>query len=359
MRAVSKPSPTTLRPFRFSLQAVQAGSRAEWVELARRAEDSGFDLLVTADHLGGSMAPLVALATAAEATRSLRIGTMVLNNDFHHPVLLARDIATLDLLSDGRAEVGLGAGHARPEYNSAGIAFDLPGHRVARLEEAVQVLRRLLDGESVTHHGEHYQLKDARCDPRPVQPHVPLLVGGGGRRVHCIAARHADAVGFTGLGRILEDGQRHEPTGFPPTQVDAQVAAACAASGDRWSHLELQVLVQSVVVTNDASGAVERVRSRLPNLSFEEILTTPYLMIGTVDSLVERLVEQRQRWGFSHYTVRSDALIGRGPSRGGPGWAMTMISIWNSSRSHDCQDDGSRMMHLGEFHGLRLRLGHM
>ena len=305
---VTEPSPTAHRPFRFSLQAAEAGSRAEWVELARRAEDSGFDLLVTADHLGGPLAPLVALASAAEATRSLRVGTMVLNNDFHHPVLLARDVATLDLLSDGRAEVGLGAGHARPEYDSAGISFDLPGHRVARLEESVQVLRRLLDGENVTHHGEHYRLTDARCDPRPVQAHLPLLVGGGGRRVLAIGARHADAVGFTGLGRTLEDGQRHEPTGFPPSRVDAQVAAARAASGDRWSLLELQVLVQSVVVTNDAPGAAERLRSRLPNLSVEEILTTPYLMVGTVGSLAERLVEQRQRWGFSHYTVRTDAL---------------------------------------------------
>jgi probable F420-dependent oxidoreductase len=305
---VTEPARAPLRPFRFSLQAVQTGSRGAWVELARRVEDSGFDMLVTADHLGGPVAPLVALATAAEATRSLRVGTMVLNNDFHHPLLLARDLATLDLLSDGRAEGGLGAGHARPEYDSAGIAFDAPGRRVARLEEAVGLLRRLLDGESVTHNGEHYRLAEAHCHPRPLQPHVPLLVGGGGRRVLAIGARLADAVGFTGLGRTLEDGQRHEPTGFPPARVDEQVAAVRAAAGERWGLLELQVLVQGVVVTNDAPGAAENMQARLPGLTVDEILTTPYLMIGTVDSLAQRLIQQRERWGFNHYTVRTDAL---------------------------------------------------
>ncbi len=152
--------PRTTRPFRFSVQAVGADCRAAWVVLARKAEDLGVDLLVTADHLAGALGPLVALATAAEATRRLRVGTMVLNNDFHHPVVLARDVATVDLLSDGRAEVGLGAGHAEPEYESAGIAFDPHASRVDRLGESALVLRRLLDGETVTHRGEHYTLHE-------------------------------------------------------------------------------------------------------------------------------------------------------------------------------------------------------
>lgn len=298
----------TRRPFRFSLQAVDAASGAEWIALARRAEDAGFDLLVTADHLGGAMGPLVPLAAAAEATTTLRVGTLVLNNDFHHPLLLARDVASLDVLSGGRVEVGLGAGHAEPEYGSAGIPFDPPGRRVARLEEAAVLLRRLFDGEAVTHHGRHYRLSEARCHPRPVQDHVPLLVGGGGDRVLSVAARHADSVGFTGLGRTLEDGQRHEASGFPAARVDEQVAATREAAGDRWGQLELQVLVQGVVITDDPRAAAARIRSRLSNLEIDEIITTPYLMIGEVPELVDRLCSDRERWGFSHYTVRADAL---------------------------------------------------
>lgn len=296
-------------PFRFSLQAVTVQSRAEWVDLVRRADDAGFDMIVTADHLGGCLSPLLPLATAAEVSDRLRLGVMVLNNDFHHPSLLARSAATLDLLSEGRVELGLGAGHALPEYQRAGLVFDPAGVRVDRLEEAVIVLRRLLDGETVTVAGDHYRLVDERCDPAPVQPHIPLLVGGGGRRVHRVAARYADAVGFTGLGRTLEDGQHHDPSGFAPARVDDDVVAVRAAAAGRASPLELQVLVQAVVVTDDARGAAERISgSRLPSLSADDVLSTPYLMIGSLDTLVDRLVEQRERWGFSHYTVRQDAL---------------------------------------------------
>jgi probable F420-dependent oxidoreductase len=296
-------------PFRFSLQAVQAASRREWVELVKRVDDAGFDMLVTADHLGGSLAPLVPLAIAAEVCSRLRLGVMVLNNDFHHPSLLAREAAMLDLLSDGRLELGLGAGHALPEYERAGISFDPAPVRVDRLEEAVVVLRQLLDGESVTFSGTHYRLRNERCDPRPIQAHVPLLVGGGGQRVLGIAARHADAVGFTGLGRTLADGQHHDPSGFRVERVDQDVAHVGLAAGVRLGSLELQVLVQAVVVTDDAIGTAEIIaRTQLPSLSAEDVLATPYLLVGSKDALVERLLAHRERWGFSHYTFRPDAL---------------------------------------------------
>jgi probable F420-dependent oxidoreductase len=297
------------RPFRFSLQASDAGSRQEWVDLVKRADDAGFDALVTADHLGGSMAPLLPLVTAAEVSDRLRLGVMVLNNDFHHPALLARDIATVDLLSDGRVEVGLGAGHSEPEYRAAGLPFDPARVRVDRLAESVPLLRRLLDGETVTFTGNHYQLTDERCDPASVQAHVPILVGGGGRRVQALAARHADAVGFTGLGRTLVDGQRHEPSGFSPRAVDADVAAFVAAARGRAGIVERQVLVQAVRVTNDAQAAARQlIDAFLPTLSEEDVLASPYLMIGTVGSLVDQLLQRRARWGFTHYTVRPDAL---------------------------------------------------
>ena len=275
----------------------------------KRVDGAGFDMIVTADHLGGCLSPLLPLATAAEVSARLRLGVMVLNNDFHHPSLLARDAATLDLFSDGRLEVGLGAGHAQPEYERAGLAFDPARRRVERLEEAVIVLRQLLDGQTVTFSGEHYQLVEERCDPLPAQTHVPILVGGAGRRVHRIAAQHADAVGFTGLGRTLADGQRHDPSGFRTARVDEDVAAVRASAARRSTPLEMQVLVQAVVVTDDAhSTAAEIARTRLPSLTADNVLATPYLMVGSEAALVDRLLEHRERWGFSHYTVRRDAL---------------------------------------------------
>ena len=297
------------RPFRFSLQAFQTGSRTEWVELARRAQGAGFDLLVSADHLGRCLAPLVSLTIVAEATHNLRVGTLVLNNDYHHPSLLARDAATLDLMSDGRLEVGLGAGHAQPEYERAGIGFDPAATRVDRLSEAVPLLRRLLDGEVVTFTGAHYRLSAERCDPRPVQAHVPLLVGGAGRRVHALAARWADIVGFTGLGRVGIDGQHAEPSGFPTKAVDAAVAHVREAADYRMEGLELQVLVQAVVVTNNPRGvAADLSSSRLSGLGETDILETPYLAIGTTEEIVEKMLAHRERWGFSHYTFRPEAL---------------------------------------------------
>lgn len=301
-------TPIEQRPFRFSLQAAQAESRRDWIDLVRRVDDAGFDLLVTADHLQGCLAPLIPLATAAEVSDRLRLGVMVLNNDFTHPALLAREIATLDLLSDGRAELGIGAGHAKPEYDAAGLPFDRAATRVDRLEEAVVVLRRLLSGESVEFRGTHYHLADARCAPRPVQRPLPMLVGGTGRRVHRIAARHADAVGFTGL-HIHPDGLGAEPARFGTRFVDDDVEALRAAAGARLPDLELQVLVQMVVVTDDPMGAAEEIRRQhFPALAVDHVLDTPYLMVGTAEGLVEKLLRQRDRWGFSHYTVRQEAL---------------------------------------------------
>lgn len=297
------------RPFRFSLQVALTPSRRDFVELAKRTESSGFDMLVTADHLGGCLSPLVSLAVAAEATTTLRLGTMVLNNDFWLPSLLAREVATLDILSEGRVELGLGAGHAAPEYERAGVAFDVAGTRVDRLEEAVMVLRRLLDGETVDVAGAYYELRHERCDPPPIQTHLPLLVGGGGRRVHAIGARLADAIGFTGAGRTLGDGQHHEVDGFTLSSVERDVAHVRQAAGKRLDLLELQVLVQGVTVTDRARMAAEQISTeRLRSLSVDDVLATPYLLVGSTEGLVDRLLDYRERFGFSHYTVRPDAL---------------------------------------------------
>ncbi len=302
------------RPFRFSVQAVTPASRTEWAELARRVEDTGFAMLVTADHLDETFSPLAPLISAADATSQLRVGVLVLNNDFRHPALLAREAATIDQLTDGRLEVGLGAGHSRPEYEHVGIPFDPAPVRVARLGESVSILRALLDGETVTVTGRHYRLAGETCSPRPQQRHVPLLVGGGGRRVLAIAARQADIVGFTGVGATRADGNTHEPSGFPPRVVDEQIRWVREQAGPRLDALEMHALVQAVVIDRNPRGRAEQLTTRLfPSLTVEDVLTTPYLMVGTVDGLVDRLLEQRERWGFSHYTVRTDAIEAMAP----------------------------------------------
>jgi probable F420-dependent oxidoreductase len=270
--------------------------------------DLGFSLLLTADHLDECVAPLPALVSAADAAPDLRVGTLVLNNDLRHPSLLAREAAAIDLFTEGRLELGLGAGHAQPEYIRNGLQFDTAAIRVDRLSESVQVVRRLLRGETVSFHGAHYNLEGEACYPKPAQASIPILVGGGGKRTLAVAARYADAVGFTGLGKILPDGNHHEPTGFGPAAVTAQVEWVREQAGSRFDDLELHALVQAVIVTDRRDTAVNDLLSRHPGLTTTDVLATPYLLVGTADGIVETLIERRERWGFSHYTVRTTAL---------------------------------------------------
>src|SRR6266536_2211788 len=220
----------------------------EWVRLARQSEGLGFAVLTVADHLvDGCISPFAALGVAAEATSTLRIGTLVLNNDLRHPAVVARETLALDSLSGGRVELGVGAGHGFPEYESAGIRFDDGATRVARLGEAVEVLDGLLRGNEVTFTGDHYQLTAHRAWPRPIQrPRPPILVGGNGHRLLRMAAARADIAGFSGTGRTKADGLTHEATGFPPEAVDERIAVVRAASTRR--DVELHALIQHVTV---------------------------------------------------------------------------------------------------------------
>jgi probable F420-dependent oxidoreductase len=287
------------RPFRFGLQVANAPSRRAWQEAAKHAEDVGFDVVLVPDHVGELLSPMVALATMAEATTHLHVGTFVLNNDFRHPALLAREAATVDLLTDGRLELGLGAGHAAPEYAEIGLPFDPAPVRVARLEEAARLLRRLFDGDEVTVDGSYSRVEHHRLYPvrRP-----QLLIGGNGDRVLRIGAEVADIVGFTGLGRTRPDGQRHD-TEWAPAQIDAKVAVLRAAAGDRLPELELNALVQYVAITNERRASAARVAARL-EVDPDELLDTPYMLIGTVGEIVDQLHRARDRFGFSYFVTR-------------------------------------------------------
>jgi probable F420-dependent oxidoreductase len=239
-----------MNEFRFGYQCF--GSDDDLRTQARAAEAAGFDVISTWDHIGEELSPLLPLLAMADATERLRVCPMVINNDFHHPVQLAMEFADLDHLTGGRAELGIGAGHAFTEYAAMGLTFDPPAVRKRRLAESVEILRRLLDGEEVTHRGEHYQLDGVRTK-RSMQERLPILVGVNGKEALAHAARHADIIGLMMLGRTLPDGQRHEVR-WEADRLDATVAYIRDQAGDR--PVELNALVQRVVITDD--GAVGR-----------------------------------------------------------------------------------------------------
>ncbi len=257
------------------------------------AEAAGFDVVCTYDHLGQHLSALEPLAFAAAWTERVRLCPLVLNNDFHHPGLLAQRLATLDRLSGGRLEVGIGAGHAFPEYEAARIAFDAPSLRKARLAESVEILRRLLDGERVDHHGDHYDLTGL-ATITPAQAHVPILVGVNGRTALAQAARTADIIGLTLLGKTLPDGNAHAVR-WEPERLDATVAFIADFAGDRAGALELNALVQAVVVTDDRRRAAEELAAKTPGLEVGHALSTPFLALGTHDQIAEHLLACRER----------------------------------------------------------------
>ncbi|HEY6471552.1 MAG TPA: TIGR03621 family F420-dependent LLM class oxidoreductase [Acidimicrobiales bacterium] len=288
-----------MRPFRFGFQFMSADA-AEVARSARAAEAAGFDVFQVADHVGAQPTPLVALGAAAAATSTIGLGTLVLNNDLHHPVVLAQEVATLDQLSGGRVELGLGAGHSFTEYAAMGLPFDPPGVRKARLAESVEIVRALLDGQVVRHEGTHYSVVDART-LRPTQAHVPLLVGVNGRAALAHAARHADTVGLTMLGRTKEDGQHHEVR-WEADRLDATVDWIRGAVGTT-EVPELHALVQLILETDDRRAAAEELEAELHTRP-ADILSTPFLCLGTHEEMARHLLACRERWGISYFSVR-------------------------------------------------------
>ena len=311
----------TSRPFRFGVLAMEeCSSRQGWVDYVRKVEDLGYSTLVMGEHISwGALAPMVALMAAADATTQLRVATHVLINDLRNPVLLAQEIATLDLLSGGRLEFGIGAGWLKADYQAAGIPFAPATTRVRRLQEAVSLLKRLLGGGSVTFHGDYYSVQEMALTAEPVQrPHPPLYIGGGGTEVLSIAAREANIVGVnskaTAAGAV-DLGDRSAQA------FDEKVRFIRAAAGGRSAELELNTLIQQVRVTSNRGQAADDVLAAYANWppdllvnvpeSGEEILDAPYCLIGTVAHIVEQLQERRERWGISYITVHGghvDAL---------------------------------------------------
>jgi probable F420-dependent oxidoreductase len=287
-----------------------ASSAGDWQARARRAEQLGYSALLIPDHLTECLSPWTALAAAAAATERLRVGTFVLNNDFRHPVLVAREAATLDLLSGGRLELGLGAGHMRREYDEAGIGFDSAGVRVDRLGESLAIIKSLLTGYEVDYEGSHYRVRGHTIWPRLAR-RPPIIVGGNGDRLLALAAREADIVGLVGFS-LRRGGTAHDLSAFTAGGVEAKLAVVRESAGDRLPEIELNALVQRVVVTDDRRAAAEELPMRRL-LTPDEILDSPFLLIGTQDEMAGALVRRRERYGVSYWVVFEHAMEALAP----------------------------------------------
>lgn len=269
---------------------------------AQRAEELGFDVVLAGDHVGPGQSPLPMLAAIAAGTTDIRLGTFVLNNDMRNPVQLAWEAATIDRLSAGRFELGLGAGHTPQEYAATGFDMSTPRRRKERLAEAVEIIRPLLDGSVVDFDGDHYQVRGAQIDAA-AQERLPILVGGNGTRLLEHAGQHADIVGLQGLGRTGDDGHNHRVR-WEADWLDAQVGQVRDGAGERIEQVELNALVQFVDITDDRAAALSAVCDRVRGLSMEDAAVTPYILVGTVEEIVEQMQVSQRRWGISYYVVR-------------------------------------------------------
>lgn len=290
--------------FRFGVTLLGAASRQEWIAKVQKVEALGYSVLQVPDHLRNQFAPLVALMAAAEASHSLRLGTLVLDINYRQLALLAKEAATLDLLSDGRFELGLGAGWIAREAEMAGIPFDAPGVRAGRLEEAVHLLKELFSGGSATFSGRSYTLNGFEVFPKPLQrPHPPLLLSGGGKRMLSLAAREANSIALN--PRVAPDGNSIDMADATVEATAQQIAWIREAAGDRFAEIELGNFVMAVVRTDQGQqpdqrwGAFLRSRTTGDQQSPQGI----YALVGSVDQICEQVLANRERFGISYLSI--------------------------------------------------------
>lgn len=294
-----------IRPFRFGVQCSRAASRTEWIELARRTEDNGFDCLTMPDHFTDQLAPVPALQSVADATTKLRVGALVWDNDYKHPIVLAKELATIDLLSEGRLEIGLGAGWMISDYEQAGIPYDSAGVRIDRFVEGLEIMKRAMAAGPFSFAGKHYTVTNYDGQPKPVQqPMPPILIGGGGKRVLSFAAREADIIGINGTMTAGVVGPDAIST-MTADAVDEKVSIVREAAGARLEKIEMNIRAFFVKVTDDAAGTLSGV-AQIIGVEPGMVAATPFALIGSPDKIVEDLLARREKWGFSYIIVGAE-----------------------------------------------------
>jgi len=294
-------------PFRFGVSAGAINDPNEVVALAVRAEELGYDTLAISDHLDDGCAPVVALTAAAMATERIRLATLVLANDFRNPAILAKELATLDIVSGGRLEWGIGAGWKITDYEKGGFTLDRPGIRIARLAESIDIMKRCFADSEFSFQGEHYTIERLDGLPKPVQrPHPPLMIAGGGPKVLGLAGREADIVG---INLSLASGNLDAAAGASgaPAATDTKVAAIHTAAGERFNSLVLQTRIHFVLPTDDRTALIDSMAPGF-NLSAQEAAEMPHVLVGTADEMCDDIERWRDRWGISYVTWSADAI---------------------------------------------------
>jgi probable F420-dependent oxidoreductase len=293
------------RGIRFGVEMMGPFEGLTWAESARELESLGYSTLFVPDHLDEGYGPITAMATAAAATTTLRVAPAVFAADFRHPAILARELASIDQLSQGRLEVGIGAGYQVNDYAGAGLTMDPPGVRVSRLIEHVTVLRGLFADGPFDFTGEHYQITALDGSPRPYRPGgPPILVAGGGRRLLTFAAAHADIVGVN-ASIPTSTGRPSAPDALPAS-IDQKLSWVREAARARFDEIEIHAWLRFAQTTVDAPSAAARIASTF-GASPDEVLASPIVLIGDIGEIVERLHERRDRWGYSYYTLQQPA----------------------------------------------------
>jgi probable F420-dependent oxidoreductase len=302
-------SPFPTRPFRFGVQLTAALGAAAWVETAKRIESHGYAVATMPDHFDGQLAPMPALQAVLDATTTLRAGALVFDNDYKHPVVLAKELATMDVLSEGRVEIGLGAGWMISDYERAGMNYERPGVRIDRFAEGLAVIKGVMADGPFSFEGEHYTISGYDGLPKPVQrPHPPVIIGGGGRRVLSIAAREADIVGVNGTLDSGVIGPEAIATMTEQAVVDkvGVVAEAAAATG-RTADIEMNIRTFFVSVTEDRDAAIGAIAGMV-GVDEDMIAASPFALVGPPSAIAEMLIERRERFGFSYITVGADVF---------------------------------------------------
>ena len=289
------------RAFRFGVQAT-ADSSAQWQNLARKLEDLGYSTLVVADHFDRQLSPFAALMSAGAVTTRLRLGTLVLNNDMRHPAAMAKEAATVDVLTQGRLELGLGAGWVAADYLKTGIPFAAPGERLARLVESVEIVNAFFTQDTVTFHGKHYHVDGLDAFPSPLQkPRPPLVIGGRQRTMLRFAARQADIISIS----MVQPRGAHPQA--PAASISEKVEWIRSAAGARLPDIELSVNCWNTEITDDPRAALERMASRL-RLPEQDLRQAPGTLVGSVEAVAERLLAWRETHGLSYFVVLPAAV---------------------------------------------------
>jgi probable F420-dependent oxidoreductase len=304
-------------PFRFAVQATNASSGSQWRDTARKVEDLGYTTLFLADHYLGpgpaqraartprqDLAPIAAMAAAAAVTETLRVGCRVFCIDYHVPAVLAKEAATLDLLSDGRLELGIGAGWSGVEYEALGVEFDRPGRRISKLAEVIALIKAHWQGEELDCSGDFVRVHGYAGRPRPVQqPHPPIMIGGGGQRVLSLAGREADIVSISSVPFVARDADGLDPQAVAQRRIEFVRAAA----GERYSRLDVESSPYFTEITDDPDTVLANL-AKSTGLSADLLRDHPNVLIGSAESVVEQLHSGRETLGVNYVTVQQSQI---------------------------------------------------